>query len=335
MKIFKKVLTICLIASMAVTAFGCSQNTETSSADSESDMPMETISLEKTKQPLTFVHDAEAANEEATEGGEAAETQAETATTAPAAETEAASAVAIMPVTEIVNVTDAKGQAATDAAGQPQTEVVNVTEYVKVTDAAGQSATNAEGQEQTEVVNVTETAVVTDAESPATLKPDEPNQPNQEVTENNNSSYTPSYDVNKAYWLDMSQSSDFFFEGEFLIYEFKIKEDAPDGVYPITFEKADIASWDVKTWTPKIITGEVAVNTTPTAQEDMPDDEFALKINSVSGKPGDTVTVTVDLKNNPGFCGFVINMKYDKGALELLNEEGGKDFNATAVNYIE
>ena len=331
MKIFKKVMMICLIASMAVSAFGCSQNNDSSSADSEADMPMETISLEKTKTPLTFVHETDAGNEEATEGGENAETTAQTATTAPAAETEAASAIAVMPVTEVVKVTDAKGQAATDASGQPQTEVVNVTEYVKVTDAAGQPATNAEGQEQTEAVNVTETAVVTDSVQPATLKPDAPN---QDVTENNSSSYTPSYDVNKAYWLDMSQSSDFFFEGEFLVYEFKIKEGTPDGVYPLTFEKTDIASWDVKTWTPKIITGEVAVNTSPTAQEDMPDDEFTLKINSVSGKPGDTVKVTVDLKNNPGFCGFVINMKYDNGALELVDSEGGEDFNTSAVNYI-
>ena len=315
---------------MAVTAFGCSQNNDSSSADSDADMPQETISLEKTKQPLTFVHDVEAENE-ATEVGENAETQTQAATTAPAAETEQA-AIAIMPVTEVVNVTDANGQAATDASGQPQTEVVNVTEYVKVTDAAGQPATNAEGQEQTEAVNVTETAVVTDAAQPATLKPDEP----VEVTENNNSGYAPEYEVNKAYWLDMSQASDFFFEGEFLVYEFQIKEGTPDGVYPITFDKTDVASWDVKSWTPKIITGEVAVNTTPTAQEDMPEEggEFTLKINSVSGKPGDTVKVTVDLKNNPGFCGFVINLKYDKGALELVDSEGGKDFNASAVNYI-
>lgn len=137
------------------------------------------------------------------------------------------------------------------------------------------------------------------------------------------------YTISKAYWLDMSQESDFFFEGEFLVYEFEIKENTPDGIYPITIEKADISSWDVVTWTPKIINGEIAVNTKPTVQEDFPDDAFALKVNSVSGKPGDTVTVTVDLKNNPGFCGFVIHMKYDKTALTLINSTSGADFKQT------
>lgn len=328
MRKFKKMLTICLIASLAVTAFGCS-NGSTSSESSEpktggdgnsvadngnensvADAPAETLSPEQVKTPFTFVH-VGSEDEEATEVGE----EKEEKSTETTADTQAASAIAIVPVTEVVNVTDEKGQVATDAKGQPQTEVVNMTEVVKVTDN--------KGQEQTEAVNVTETAIVTDAAQPATLKPDD-----------KVSNYTPSYDSYKTYWLDMSQESDFFFDGEFLTIEFEINKDAPDGLYPVTIENPDIASWEVKTWTPKIIAGQVAVNSTPDAQDALPESDFGLKLNSVSGKPGDTVTMTVDLKNNPGFCGFVLEIKYDAGAMKILEINGGEDFNNNAVNYV-
>lgn len=331
---FKKILTVCLIASLAVTAFGCSSD----SGSSEASAPQETISLDQTKQPLTFVHDigtdeevteANSDNAENAENAEGSEASGGTATTASGNNTEKASttSVAVVPATEYVKVTDDKGQPVTDANGQEQTEVVTVTEFVPVTEAGGQPVTDAEGKPQTEAVPVTETVVVTEpAESPATLKPNE--------TGGTSSSYTPSYDLCKAYWLDMSQEGDFLFEGEFLIIEFEVNKDIPDGSYPITIEKADIASWEVKAYHPEIINGEVAVNTSVQSQADFPADDFALKVNSVSAKQGDTVKVAVDLKNNPGFCGFVIDIKYDKSAMTIVDTYGGENFVNTAVNYV-
>ncbi len=338
---FKKILTVCLIASLSVAAFGCSKNNNSSEAAPEAGA-QETISLDQTKVPLTFEHETGAGNdaaettavpEDAAESGEEGEAPA---TTAPSqAETKAAStSIAVVPVTEYVKVTDDKGQPVTDADGQEQTEAVPVVKVVPMTDTAGQPVTDAAGNQQTETVTVTETVVVTEpVENPATLSPIA--DPNQTVTEvSAPSGYSPSYDLCKAYWLDMSQEGDFFFEGEFLIIEFEVNQDIPDGSYPVSIEKADIASWDVVSWDPEIINGEVAVNTELTAQPDMPEKDFALKVKSVQAKQGDTVKVVIDLKNNPGFCGFVMDIQYDKSAMTIVDTYGGENFKKTAINYI-
>ena len=131
----------------------------------------------------------------------------------------------------------------------------------------------------------------------------------------------------------MSQESDFFFEGEFLIVEFEVNQDIPDGSYPVTIAQTDIASWDLVAWTPDIINGEVAVNTEIQPQAD-PDDDFTLKVRSVSAKQGDTVKVAIDLSHNPGFCGFTLDVQYDKSAMTIVDTYGGSDFMNTAVNYV-
>ena len=296
---FKKIILISLLASMTFAAFGCNKPTEeNSSSGSSNNLPQETISLNDTKQELTFVHD-QGLGEDATEGTtDSQKSDSSVDETKKSDETTASEAI---PVTEVVNVTDASGETVKDDSGNVQTEIVNVTEAPQASDPAETSST--------------------EPDSPATDPPAV-------------SDYTPVYDLCKAYWLDMSQEGDFFFNGEFLVIEFKVREGIPDGSYPITFASTDIASWDVVAREPETkINGEVAVNTQPAAQEDMPDSGFGLKINSVSAKPGDTVKVSVDLNNNPGFCGFVIELQYDKSALEIVNTYGGADFD-NAIHYV-
>jgi len=327
-----KILLICLTASLTVTAFGCSkQESQESSAENNSTaetgaVPQETISLGQTKQPLTFVHDVDDGVDN-TEGNEENQENTPATTVAGGQNEETSTSVSVVEATEVVAVTDDKGQAATDAKGSQQTEIVKVTQQIVVTDAAGKPETNAKGETQTQTVPVTETVVVTEkAENPATLSP--------EANPNKTSDYTPSYDTCKAYWLDMSQESDFVFEGEFLIFEFEINKDIPDGSYPVTISKTDIASWDLVSLNPKIINGEVAVNTDLKPQEDFPDKDFALKVNSVSAKQGDTVKVAIELKNNTGFCGFVIDVQYDKAAMTIVDTYGGENFTQSAINYV-
>ena len=342
----KKSIVACLLASLAVTAFGCSSGTEETASNAEANLPKETISLDQTKQELTFVHDIGGDTVvEATEAKENDAQNAETKTDGDSAETDASgsdaandgtsadsskatTAVTQTPVamTETVAVTDTAGQPVTDAAGEVQTEVVNVTEAVQVTDASGEPVTDAEGQKQTEVVNVTEIP----AAEPQENNHDTPAEATEAPQSN---SYAPVYDICKAYWLDMSQEGDFFFNGEFLVIEFDVNEGTPDGHYPVTIAKTDIAGWDITSWKPECIDGEVAVNTTPEAQADMPESDFALKVNSVSAKPGETAKVVIDLANNPGFCGFVLDIQYDKNALTIAETSGGADFNK-AIHYI-
>ncbi|MDE6730945.1 MAG: hypothetical protein K2J71_09260, partial [Oscillospiraceae bacterium] len=234
----KKMILALLLTSVSVTCFGCNKEKDSSDVPAE---PTETLTLADMTQPLVFSYDngvsndakepKEDATEDATEGDKNSEQDA------------SASSLETAPdkpvnVTEQVEVTDESGQPVTDAAGKKQTEVVNVTEQVKVTDTAGQPVTDAAGEAQTEVVNVTEKPATAPAEKAT-------EQPTEAV-----SSYTPSMDICNAYWLDMSQESDFFFNGEFLSIEFQVNEGIPDGSYPITFKKTDIASWDVIKWDP-------------------------------------------------------------------------------------
>lgn len=326
-----KILLICLTASMAVSAFGCSKQESSQDSSAENSAaetgaaPQETISLGQTKQPLTFVHDIDDGVDN-TEGNP--EAQEGAATTAAGGQNEEVStSVSVVEATEVVAVTDDKGQPATDDKGNQQTEIVKATQQAVVTDTKGNPETNDKGETQTQVVPVTETVIVTEkAESPATLSPN--------ADPGNQTSYTPSYDTCKAYWLDMSQESDFVFEGEFLIFEFEINQDIPDGSYPVTISKTDIASWDLVSLNPKIINGEVAVNTDLKPQEDFPDKDFALKVNSVSAKQGDTVKVAIDIKNNTGFCGFVLDVQYDKSAMTIVDTYGGENFTQSAINYV-
>jgi hypothetical protein len=139
--------------------------------------------------------------------------------------------------------------------------------------------------------------------------------------------YKPKYDTCKAYWLDMSKMEDFTFNGEFLTVTFQLKENIPDGHYPVKISKTDIASWEEVCYYPMIIDGEIAVGCEAAEQNAMPDRDFTLKVNSMSAKQGDIVTLTIDLANNPGFCGFVIDIQYDTNAMTIVEAKGGEDYN--------
>ena len=308
----KKILVFCLAAVMAACSFGCS-GAKTSSETEE--IATETIDVNDTKLDQTFDY-RKGPSIDATEAKDDDSSSAADATTA-AADSAADGA--------------ATTAAATTAAGQPATVVEEVTQYVNVTDAAGQQVTDAAGQSVTEATVVGTREVDAAAAQPNTTAAPAPAQtdaPAPAATDAPAASYTPAYDTCKAYWLDMTQYGDYMFNGEFLVIKFQVNQDIPDGSYPVTIAATDIASWDLVKFTPVTIDGEVAVNTTAKAQADAPADEFSLKLNSVSCKQGDTVTVVMDLQNNPGFCGFVIDIQYDANAMSIVEASGGKDFNS-------
>ena len=266
--------------------------------DGGEDTSRETIDINQTKQELTFNYKTGNA-EDAVEQSDPSADPAENAAASALIEVEAETATEIEEVTEFVAMTDEKGQDVTDAAGAVATEPVVVeTRTVVVENSNGGSESKSSDQQQGGASN-----------------------------------YTPSYDTCKAYWLDMSQMGDYTFNGEFLVITFKVNDNVPDGNYPVSISMTDIASWDLVKYEPTKINGEVAINTAVTAQEDMPSSDFALKINSVAAKQGDEATITMDLANNPGFCGFVIDIQYDANAMTIIDASAGKDFDA-AVNVI-
>jgi len=290
--VMKRALAACLLAVMAVSAFGCGKS------GSSEDTSRETIDINQTKQELTFNY--------------------KTGNTADAVESQD-------PTGDPVEQADSS-VAAVDA--ETATEIEEVTELIAVTDDKGQEVTDAAGAVATEPV-VVETRAVAAADSKSGSDSKSSNQ-QQGGTPSN---YTPAYDTCKAYWLDMSQMGDYTFNGEFLEITFKVNDDAPDGNYPVSISMTDIASWDLVKYEPTKINGEVAVNRDIAAQEDMPSGDFALKINSVAAKQGDVATITMDLANNPGFCGFVIDIEYDSNAMTIIDASAGKDFDA-AVNVV-
>ena len=143
-------------------------------------------------------------------------------------------------------------------------------------------------------------------------------------------SYTgPSMDTCKAFMLDMSKQSNYTQNGELMVIKFYVNKTTPDGSYPVKLSKPDFASWEEVAYVPQVIDGEVRVGGTPAAQTAMPDKDFAARVNSVSAKAGETVEVTVDIANNPGFCGFVLGVEYDRNALTLVSVSNGKDYDQT------
>ncbi len=55
----------------------------------------------------------------------------------------------------------------------------------------------------------------------------------------------------------------------------------------------------------------------------------AFVVSETSGKPGDTVTLTVSTRDNPGIVGLRLNIAYDSAVLELKKADGGDFKGAT------
>ena len=144
-------------------------------------------------------------------------------------------------------------------------------------------------------------------------------------------SYTPAYKNHQAFWLDMSKKADFVFDGELLVYEFKIADDAVDGVYPLQYYFTDIANWDaasIKDVTLNV--GYICINSEAPANEQKTGSGLTINPGTVTAKPGDTVQVPVTIVNNPGFVGFRLRMRYDSKAMTIVDAGAGKDLHSNA-----
>lgn len=143
--------------------------------------------------------------------------------------------------------------------------------------------------------------------------------------------YQPKEQNYQALWLDMSQKKDFVFDGQFLIFNAKIADNAPDGVYPINIFHTDFANYDAESLKVSTNVGYVCVNATAPQVEKVIGDSLTVSANTVSGKPGDTVQIIFELNNNPGFVGFNFMFNYDGNAISITEGGAGKDF-ATRAN---
>lgn len=179
--------------------------------------------------------------------------------------------------------------------GGNSAQTVIYTKQVVVTQAGGAAVTDAKGQDVTEVVTEVQT---------------------QE------SSYVAAPISKPVYWLDMTGNSDKTFQGDIMNLEFKIKEGTPDGNYPIILSSPDFVNWDEEQLDVKTVAGYVTVgNAVPTQQDQIQPGQLTISSTCVSGKVGDTITVSLQIHDNPGLVGMLFKVEYDSGALEFVDSE--------------
>lgn len=62
----------------------------------------------------------------------------------------------------------------------------------------------------------------------------------------------------------------------------------------------------------------------PEIKDDDEEQRTTLNVNTTYGNPGETVKVLVDLKNNPGILGMILQIEYDEEAMTLIGAENGE-----------
>ena len=208
----------------------------------------------------------------------------------------------------------------TDANGQPVTEVQEATEIQVVTDENGEQHT--EAVVVTRIVEKTRIVDKTDEKGQVVTQPAK----NTQTTAANNG-YTPKTKSRYAMWLDISEDENFFFEGEFLTYTFKVKEGIPDGDYKIkiTPDFSDVTGTSV--YADKVIDGTIRVNNGSIDAVNVAS-ETGLTVygDNIACKQGDTVDFNIYIKNNSGLVAFVMKTYYDGNALELVGNKAAGDF---------
>ncbi|MGN0613010.1 MAG: hypothetical protein ACI4JB_03840 [Porcipelethomonas sp.] len=133
--------------------------------------------------------------------------------------------------------------------------------------------------------------------------------------------------IMQAWWMDISRGTDYVFNGEYLTAEFKIKDGVEDGIYPITIEWLDFSNWNSQTIEFTGIDGAIVVGGEATENTFNDDGTPQVMASNVSGKAGDTVTVSFHIQNNPGVVANIFRFGFNSDALEYVGGGEGADFN--------
>ncbi len=130
----------------------------------------------------------------------------------------------------------------------------------------------------------------------------------------------------QVFWMDLTKG-DFIFDGEYITATFKIKDDAKNGTYPITIDWMDFANYSCKPLRGLTgIDGAVYVGSEAAPNSFENGGNFEIMAENVSGNPGDEVTVTFKVNNNPGFVACLFRFGYDSDVLEFVKGGMGSDF---------
>lgn len=229
---------------------------------------------------------------------------------------------------EIVEVTDAEGAVVTDADSKPVTELA-------IVDEKGAVITDANGQ------NAKPNIKSTPKPAAANNNNNNNNNSNNNSSDNNNSGSVDYGNSNNStsdsslsriafLWFgDSTKKNDNVVfdclkqDDDVMEITFKIKDDAKDGKYEIKLYKdsqysTSFVGQEVNDIPVEFCTGAVGVNTS--VSDTQAGSGCSFVISSVSGKPGDTVTVKCSLKNvNQEIAAFNSYLAYDSSALEAVS----------------
>lgn len=189
-------------------------------------------------------------------------------------------------------------------AGEP------VTEIVTVTNAGGEAVTQDNGEPVTEVKTITNSTPV----------PTTGNNSNNDTTDSTQSEYVSNTKGMYAMWIDISKNEDFVFNDSVIKVIFKVKDTAPDGVYDISISP-DLSSVEgVTINADTIVNGSIKVGDgSADAVDPSAMNGFAIYGDHLSAKQGDTVELSINMKDNPGLAAFCIWYYYDSNALEVVD----------------
>lgn len=329
----KRFLILSLVAALSLSSMaGCGDNKDSSSENdsstsSSSKAEENTIDEEALiKQPVAFYYPTDSI-EDATKNdleaadptGPADESSAESSGSSSEDESENGSESTKNedsnnensgePATKYITVTEANGE--------PKTEVVNVT------DAEGEKVTDSNGEDVTEVVEVTEAVTDENSNQGGNGNEDKPNN-------TTDASYEPYMGESYAIWLDISKDADYVFNGEFIEVTFKIKENAPNGVYDVNITNPDLANIYKGGTTVKpdtVVGGKVFIGTEAEKQREFTDDDgFAIYGDYISANPGDEVKFRFYMNNNPGLVAINFHYEFDRNAMDIIDAKSVGEF---------
>ena len=136
-------------------------------------------------------------------------------------------------------------------------------------------------------------------------------------------------------WDGIEISDEQIKDGEILILTFAVSQNAGDGVYPITlsYDSDSIFDKDLVPVDLDIINGSITVGNTvtdPTQQTEptQPGTEASVTtpsfvVEKATASAGDTVTLAIDVENNPGILGMTLTLSYNSKVLTLKNSVNG------------
>ena len=128
-------------------------------------------------------------------------------------------------------------------------------------------------------------------------------------------------------WIDIADEQDYVFNDKFIKLTFKVKDNIPDNDYKIRFN-ADLSNIKGNAIHPdKVYNGTIRVGSESIDPIDVSSENgFTVYGDNIACKQGDTVDCFISLRNNPGICGALMWVYFDKNAMDIVSVQPAGEF---------